>query len=84
MALSSDYVMGLLSSGTPKNPYCGATISVTYNGKTVSGIQVMDKCAGCKSVGHIDLSPGAFMALGASEDAGHVAIEWHFENFVLT
>lgn len=82
-ALSSDYVMGLLSDGSTAgiNPYCNVTsITVKYGSKSVPKIQVVDKCASCKSVGHIDLSPGAYNALGADEAAGHVPISWFFDS----
>ncbi|KAE8371914.1 hypothetical protein BDV26DRAFT_275179 [Aspergillus bertholletiae] len=56
---------------------CGRTVTVVYNGKTVSG-KVVDKCMGCDSTS-IDLSRHFFNQL-ASEDEGRLHnVEWYME-----
>jgi rare lipoprotein A (peptidoglycan hydrolase) len=64
--------MGSQSNG---NPYCGLTITVSLNGKTVVA-RVVDKCMGCTGRS-IDLSKAAFDVL-ASEDVGRTTAEWWF------
>ncbi|KAK4700653.1 hypothetical protein P7C70_g5590, partial [Phenoliferia sp. Uapishka_3] len=56
--------------------YCGKQVSITGNGNTITAT-VADQCPGCSSSGSLDLSVGAFNALG-SESAGVYAITWSF------
>ncbi|GAM38857.1 hypothetical protein EIK77_006931 [Talaromyces pinophilus] len=52
---------------------CGATITVTYEGKTATGT-VVDKCMGCDR-GSVDMSRAMFGDL-ASLDAGRITVSW--------
>lgn len=67
------WLMGTQSNG---NPYCGKTVTISYQGKTTTAT-VVDKCPGCLG-NHIDLSKAAFLdladlGLGKAQNA-----EWHF------
>lgn len=65
--------MGTQSNG---NPYCGKSITISKNGKTIQAT-VMDKCMGC--VGRdLDLSNKAFKDLGVEFDVGRTTAEWWF------
>lgn len=63
-----------LSSGIP----CGAVLHI-HRGKKMVAVKVVDHCAGCERH-HLDLSKGAFKALGASLDLG-VLTGLHFRVF---
>ncbi|KAM3072318.1 hypothetical protein ACMFMG_009128 [Clarireedia jacksonii] len=65
-------LMGSQSNG---NPYCGKTITISYNGKTVIAV-VIDKCMGCSGKS-IDLTNKAFDAL-LDEGVGRAQAEWWF------
>lgn len=63
-----------------KSPYCGRWVDIvnTDNGKTVSA-KIADVCPTCPGNGEsIDLSIGAFQALGTL-DEGMLNIKWRFQ-----
>lgn len=74
----SDYVVALDSAFYGNGGYCGrgVTITNTANGKTVSAT-VADECPGCSSEYSLDLSVGAFEAIGDLND-GEYPISWSF------
>jgi len=66
---------GLMGTQSNGNPYCGKTITISYQGKTTTAT-VQDKCMGC--VGDsIDLSNAAFLDL-AELAVGRASAEWWF------
>ncbi|PGH16405.1 hypothetical protein AJ79_01736 [Helicocarpus griseus UAMH5409] len=66
-------LMGALSN---KNPYCGQTVTISYNGVTHTAV-VKDKCMGCYG-GSIDMTRCLFEKF-ASEGQGRVSgVEWWF------
>ncbi|WRT65825.1 uncharacterized protein IL334_002775 [Kwoniella shivajii] len=77
----SDFMVALNSaqygSGYP-GPQCFKGITVQANGKTVSGITILDECPTC-AYGSLDLSPGLFTQF-AGTDAGTVQITWWFND----
>ncbi|KID87852.1 riboflavin aldehyde-forming enzyme [Metarhizium guizhouense ARSEF 977] len=64
--------MGQQSNG---NPMCGKTISMSANGKTITGT-VKDKCMGC-AANDIDVSKACFTQL-FDLGVGRTTIEWWF------
>ncbi|KAF5015615.1 hypothetical protein F66182_12993, partial [Fusarium sp. NRRL 66182] len=62
-----------LSQAIMNESLCGATITVTYDGKTATGT-VVDKCMGCDAES-IDMSRAMFGDL-ASLDAGRITVSW--------
>jgi len=68
----SHIMMGTQSNG---NPYCGKTITVKLNGKSITA-KVVDKCMGCAMYA-IDLSNVAFSSL-ADMGVGRTQVEWFF------
>lgn len=65
--------MGTQSNG---NPFCGRTVTIKKNGKTVDA-KVVDKCMGCVG-SDLDLSNKAFSGLGIDYDVGRTTAEWWF------
>ncbi|BEJ10862.1 hypothetical protein CspHIS471_0102840 [Cutaneotrichosporon sp. HIS471] len=67
------YIVALNSaqygSGYP-GPQCFKTLTITANGLTVSGVQVVDECPTC-AYGDLDLSPG---------DKGTIQISWEWDD----
>ncbi|KAK3360194.1 RlpA-like double-psi beta-barrel-protein domain-containing protein-containing protein [Lasiosphaeria hispida] len=72
VALSHE-LMGTQSNG---NPYCDKTITVSYNGKTVTAV-VRDKCMGC-AANNIDGSEKLFTDLGEPLGTGRYTVDWWF------
>ncbi|RAO64033.1 uncharacterized protein BHQ10_000045 [Talaromyces amestolkiae] len=62
-----------LSQAIMNESLCGASITVTYDGKTATGT-VVDKCMGCDAES-IDMSRAMFGDL-ASLDAGRITVSW--------
>ncbi|KAF6764731.1 hypothetical protein DFP72DRAFT_869058 [Ephemerocybe angulata] len=62
-------------SGYP-GPNCFKTITLSYGGKTATGVKILDQCPGCPW-GGLDLTPGLF-AYFASHDRGIIYGEWSF------
>lgn len=62
-----------LTNNEDISQYCGKTIDITYNGKTIT-VKVVDSCESCDA-NHLDLSPSAFQAL-ANPDLGVIDITW--------
>ncbi|KAI0003220.1 hypothetical protein BJV74DRAFT_812299 [Russula compacta] len=58
------------------SPYCGAAVTLTYNGKTANAI-VVDECAGCYPTS-LDCTEGLFQYLTGGLGAGRVQGEWSF------
>lgn len=58
--------------------YCGKTVKITNtdNGQSVTAV-VADECPTCASAGSLDLSTGAFDAIG-NQDTGVLPITWDF------
>ena len=58
-----------------------ATITNPANGKSVSGVKIVDKCAGCSIAGSIDVTPAVFKEL-ADPSVGRVSgIQWKFDRY---
>ncbi|WVW80293.1 hypothetical protein I302_102271 [Kwoniella bestiolae CBS 10118] len=77
----SDFMVALNSAqygGGYPGPQCFKGITIQANGKTVSGVTIMDECPTC-GYGSLDLSPGLFTQF-ASEDAGVISITWWFND----
>ncbi|WVF66017.1 hypothetical protein IAT40_000755 [Kwoniella sp. CBS 6097] len=77
----SDFMVALNSAqygGGYPGPQCFKGITVQANGKTVSGVTILDECPTC-GYGSLDLSPGLFQQF-ASFDAGVVSITWWFND----
>jgi len=77
---ANDFVIALNHpqfGNTPgSSPYCGQTVTITYNGNTVSAV-VVDECMGCP-YGGIDCTEGVFKALAGSLTAGVIYGTWDF------
>ncbi|GAA5823201.1 hypothetical protein JCM5353_005117 [Sporobolomyces roseus] len=71
----SDYIVAMSSSFGGYNSFCGRSVHISYGGKSINAV-VADTCPGCGS-GSLDLSRGAFAALG-SYDQGVLPISWSF------
>ncbi|KAK0615848.1 RlpA-like double-psi beta-barrel-protein domain-containing protein-containing protein, partial [Bombardia bombarda] len=69
----SHLLMGTQSNG---NPYCGRTISISANGKTVQAV-VNDKCMGCE-LAAIDSSEKVFLELFGDLGVGRSEVKWWF------
>ncbi|KAL8287007.1 hypothetical protein RQP46_004013 [Phenoliferia psychrophenolica] len=67
-----------LQSAFYSSAKCGKTVVITNtaNGKSVTA-KVADECPGCSSKYSLDLSTGAFDAIG-DEDTGVLSITWYF------
>ncbi|WWC68499.1 uncharacterized protein I206_102428 [Kwoniella pini CBS 10737] len=77
----SDFMVALNSAqygGGYPGPQCFKGITIQANGKTVSGVTIMDECPTC-GYGSLDLSPGLFTQF-ASEDAGVISITWWYND----
>ena len=84
VALPIDWMHNPGNSGTnaPIDPNCGRVVEITSTDtqKTIQAI-VVDSCQACiVGTGHIDLSRGAYDALGVSESVGTPAISWCFKS----
>ncbi|KAF8864986.1 hypothetical protein BDZ45DRAFT_581164, partial [Acephala macrosclerotiorum] len=66
---------GLMGTQSNGNPYCGKTITISYQGKTTTAT-VVDKCMGCLG-DSIDLSNAAFLEL-AELAVGRASAQWWF------
>ncbi|KAI4597497.1 hypothetical protein KJ359_004199 [Pestalotiopsis sp. 9143b] len=62
----------------PAHPFCNQEITITYNGKTTTGI-VRDRCGGCVE-NAIDVAEGLFDDLVGGTTAGRVDVEWYFNS----
>ncbi|GAV28508.1 hypothetical protein PMKS-001979 [Pichia membranifaciens] len=78
----SDYVCAIsqkmydsVASSESISEYCGHSININYNGKTIT-VKVVDSCESCDAT-HLDLSPSAFQAL-ADPDLGVIDIQWEW------
>lgn len=74
VALSHE-LMGTQSNG---NPYCGRTITISYNGKTTTAI-CRDKCMGC-GIDEIDVSTKAFLEIFGDLGVGRHTVDWWFSD----
>ncbi|GAA5851058.1 hypothetical protein JCM3766R1_004164 [Sporobolomyces carnicolor] len=74
----SDKVVALQTSMYGSGGYCGETITITNtaNGKSTTAT-VADECPSCSGSSSIDLSTGAFDAIG-HEDTGVLSVSWSF------
>lgn len=64
-----------VASSDSISEYCGHSINIKYNGKTIK-VKVVDSCESCDAT-HLDLSPSAFQAL-ADPDLGVIDIQWEW------
>ncbi|BEI79792.1 hypothetical protein CcaverHIS002_0103210 [Cutaneotrichosporon cavernicola] len=75
------YIVALNSaqygSGYP-GPQCFKTLTITANGVTVSGVQVVDECPTC-AYGDLDLSPGLFRRF-ESQSNGIFRLSWEWDD----
>lgn len=68
-----------IPGGNPNlDPICQRWIWITNHatGKSIT-VNVQDKCGGCGE-NDLDLTEGAFKALGAELSQGKIAVEWNF------
>ncbi|BGO94773.1 hypothetical protein NBRC10512_005408 [Rhodotorula toruloides] len=74
----SDYIIALETSMYAGGSHCGQQVKITNtgNGKTITAT-VADECPTCSTSQSIDLSQGAFDALG-SESQGVLPVNWNF------
>ncbi|CAG8797801.1 10520_t:CDS:1, partial [Racocetra fulgida] len=72
-AKSDDYIAAILMTGNLDMCYQCIEVKNNKSGKTIC-VKIIDICAGCKP-GCIDLTPGAFAALGEL-DQGVLDISW--------
>ncbi|GAA6010928.1 hypothetical protein JCM11491_004605 [Sporobolomyces phaffii] len=78
VASDSDKVVALQTSMYGSGGYCGKTITITNTATGASTTAtVADECPSCSSSTSIDLSTGAFDAIG-SEDTGVLQVTWSF------
>ncbi|GAA5963745.1 hypothetical protein JCM3765_006836 [Sporobolomyces pararoseus] len=78
VASDSDKVVALQTSMYGSGGYCGKTITITNTDTGASTTAtVADECPGCSTSSSIDLSTGAFDAIG-SEDTGVLNVSWSF------
>ncbi|KAK4688438.1 hypothetical protein P7C73_g1676, partial [Tremellales sp. Uapishka_1] len=79
-SVDSDLMVALntaqYGSGYP-GPECFKYITITANGVTVSGVEIMDECPTC-DYGGLDMSPGLFQRF-ADESVGVLSITWYYE-----
>lgn len=63
----------------PNNdPLCGSTITIynPYNGQSIPGVKVVDKCMGCAET-DIDVNVELFEALGFQQGQGRIhGVDW--------
>ncbi|KAF8334041.1 uncharacterized protein EI90DRAFT_3288318, partial [Cantharellus anzutake] len=52
------------------------TITNPANGKSVSGVKIVDECAGCKGIGDIDVTRTTFGMLGDADQGRISGIQW--------
>lgn len=65
-----------VQTGAPTNKWCGVSITIEYNGKTVTA-PVQDRCAGCAGENDVDVSPAVWTALGlVVADGGRYKANW--------
>ncbi|GAA5901899.1 RlpA-like double-psi beta-barrel domain-containing protein [Sporobolomyces salmoneus] len=78
VSLDSDKVVALQTAKFGAGEFCGRTISIknTETGATTTAV-VADKCPGCATADSIDLSIGAFDAVG-EQAKGVLEVEWSF------
>lgn len=57
-----------------KNPWCGKSATVTYNGQSIT-VKILDKCQGCVP-GDIDLTRAAWNKLTGNAYGSRVAATW--------
>ncbi|GAA5910802.1 hypothetical protein JCM6882_003431 [Rhodosporidiobolus microsporus] len=90
--VSSDsaLVVALPTSTYADGKWCGKTVKITRTADAASGsgssgkkgqeveAKVMDSCPSCENPNSLDLSVGAFKALGGTEKEGEFAIKWEF------
>jgi hypothetical protein len=62
----------------PAHPFCNQEITITYNGKSTTGI-VRDRCAGCNT-NAVDVSEMIFDDLVGGTGDGRVQVEWYFNS----
>ncbi|GAA5925057.1 RlpA-like double-psi beta-barrel domain-containing protein [Sporobolomyces koalae] len=75
----SSKIVALQTAMYGSGGYCGKTIKITNTATGASTeATVADECPGCSSSSSIDLSTGAFNAIG-SEDTGVLNVSWSFE-----
>jgi len=77
VAKDSDKVVAL-QEGVMTSSLCGKRVQITNTatGQSVTAV-VRDTCPGCDGVTSMDMSQGAFDAIG-DEDTGVLDISWHF------
>ncbi|KAJ7203376.1 RlpA-like double-psi beta-barrel-protein domain-containing protein-containing protein [Mycena pura] len=76
---NSDFIVALGEDTWANGAHCGETVTVSFNGASVSVI-VADRCPGCNSLhgaNSIDLSQGAIAALDPNfENDGIITVQW--------
>ncbi|GAA6036500.1 hypothetical protein JCM8097_003536 [Rhodosporidiobolus ruineniae] len=76
---NSAIIVALPSSTYANGKYCGKTLTITRtsSGKTLKA-KVADECPTCENAASLDLSFGAYAALGGTEKEGQFEITWQF------
>lgn len=77
VAQDSDKVVALYTSVYGSGGNCGRQIQITSQSGTTIVATVRDECPSCSDDAHIDLSVGAFTALG-TEAEGEISVTWGF------
>ncbi|KAJ7131072.1 RlpA-like double-psi beta-barrel-protein domain-containing protein-containing protein, partial [Mycena epipterygia] len=76
---NTDWIVALSYGTWNSGANCGKTITVEYNGGSVSGVLVADLCPGCIGDG-IDLSPAVMAALDSNYiNDGRISVTWYFD-----
>ncbi|KAK7018354.1 RlpA-like double-psi beta-barrel-protein domain-containing protein-containing protein [Favolaschia claudopus] len=77
---NSDFIVALGSGHYDGGAHCGKTVTVTYQGRTIS-VTVADLCPGCQGANGIDLSEGAMAALDSNYiNDGVITVQWTLPN----
>ncbi|KAF8169840.1 RlpA-like double-psi beta-barrel-protein domain-containing protein-containing protein [Mycena galopus ATCC 62051] len=76
---NTDYIVALGPNDWDAGAHCGQTVTVQYNGASVS-VVVQDLCPGCQGDHGIDLTEPAINTLDTNYIAvGHIDVVWNFD-----
>ncbi|KAF7326989.1 hypothetical protein MSAN_02492700 [Mycena sanguinolenta] len=76
---NTDYIVALGPNDWNAGAHCGQTVTVQYNGKSVS-VVVQDLCPGCQGDHGIDLTEPAMNTIDTNYVFdGHINVVWNFD-----